>query len=192
MGASFAAYLLKEAELRAVFGSGNCRVAEEVAARYSSEFGHYEEVNALQSGQYRIIEALNHILIAHIDESLGGPVYGYALYYLCRFLGDELDCSGFEEITHDISVVLDDPTMRDVADALFSHPIEWLPFPAIEDFPLISHVTADEARILLKDLPEVSASDDALASDRKHVVEQFQDWLRRAADQDKDIVIFFA
>ncbi len=135
MGYSITLYAVDLERLRAAVGSCDTALLRRIRRREAEEFEADEDwFGEAAAGKLTLREALEELVAGKWTSPNSGGQYGYALELLCRDLGKRAELEVSPEL------------VAGTALARARLPLE---IPPPEDFPVISHLTPEEARAAL-------------------------------------------
>lgn len=192
MGYTLFAYLVNIERLVTIFGSDDTELAASLTESYLHEPGEYTPFEVDDSAaRISIEQAISDIVAGRITAPEESEQYGYALEYVCKFLGEELPNEQFDGINSGIFNVFDAiPTVKRLMVGGQSYPI---PIPPIRYLPNIAFITFSEA---CQELPGLEVDWDAIPDVQQEyahkVIQQYTHWLSRSVETGDGIVTFYS
>jgi hypothetical protein len=150
MGYGIMAYRIDAAELLSIPGSLDVNLVSEILKAYNNEIEREEDSEGAK-GSHRL--ALLEIVTGTCLGAIGPHVYGYALEYICEFLGEYLSPSPFDRCSEEELKFVDETlklpvSLRSMAG--FDPPI---PLPNPNGFPGVGYWSPEriaEAKTVLE------------------------------------------
>ncbi len=197
MSTSLYIYSVRIDRVSSVFGSGDgsllARIKETSPARYRIRTWDYNTFGGQERGEISIDDAIEEIVHRSISQPENAWQYGFALELICELLGVELPNDEFAYLHAGIDDILGEAGLKGTAARMLSTPRYPMPIPLIEELPLISCLTMEEAA---KDLdanggPTVRGSNSGVLSEQEKTYNRFKSWLEHAVNTQNDIITFF-
>ena len=193
MSATVDAYLIDASSLGRVFGGNNHHLVEEIVTGFSesiqSNFINYR--HEIDDGALTVIQALTDIVQGDITMPQFAWQYGNAIQLLCKSIGTKLPNDEFQMMQPGFFDAVEAQEIRVIPDMLFRHFNLPIPIPPIEDFPLITMITQDEAEYVLETTAEIEFHE-PYAREKRELMEEFRGWLAESKVARQDIVTFYS
>ena len=185
-------------KLEKALGSGKTRLLKKIAQRNSSDFDEIDEIDdddEVDEDGVTTPDALSHLIMGQPLNERYGFKYGYALLFLCEFLGDTLSNNGWCAMRSawfdEVDDVLEQAGIEENVFRTYEHLIGRgapVALPMIEDFPTIGFIRNEEMPAIAAALTTSGIDpDDEVGESLQEVVS----WLEHCQRKKLDLVCFY-
>lgn len=193
MSVTWYGYLVDLVHVQHVYSSRDFALLDAVSHDFTRELrlnGQSYQAE-IANGAPSLLQAVGELIVGSITSPQFAWQYGNAFHIICSLLGTKLPNDEFQMI-HLPSSRNFTGKMEWVGQYMLSKPRYPIPLPPIEDFPLISYISKDEAA---NELPAQLLRNTGDGGQYTHeelmAAKQFEHWLYRATQEKRDIITFF-
>jgi hypothetical protein len=181
MSYSLRAYLVTLDEVRRTVGSRDSALVKAIVDYHPEAFAEEPDPD---DEEIPLAQALEELVAGEFRHPNSAHQYGYALEEVCDYLGEELPSDCWCDIRW---ICLKETGMERVFDQV-GCPVKLPPNPG--SFPAIGHLAGDAIGRLLAELGDGHLTHED--EEFQEMLDEYEDWLRTAAAQGKDLIFFYS
>ena len=180
-------FLVDLAEIRKAVGGGDAELISAVMEYHPEAFemGVEDAQDEVEEDEEEISmsQALTELISGKLTSPDSAHQYGYALKELCDYLGEDVDRDMWCGVRW---IAMEESGLDKIVEGSGS------PVPLPDNpgtFPTIGYLTREKVRERVSQLGDdhLTADDD----DMQELLDEYEEWLRAAAEQNKDIIFFY-